>query len=479
MSAELNLEKIKDKLKITAVIMAGGSGTRLWPLSRSKRPKQFLSINDKDTLLQLTVKRLTYLNVESSIVICNEEHRFLAAEQLKEIDSLCPIILEPEGKNTAPAIALSAFESEKDTILLVLSADHIIEDEKEFKKSFDIALFHAIDDKLVTFGIEPTAAHTGYGYIKKGDFIKDGYKVDSFTEKPQLDVAKKYFESGDYFWNSGIFMFKAGKYLNELSKYRSDIYDSCRQSINNKSKDLDFIRIDKKFFASCPSDSVDYAVMENTEDAIVVEMDAGWSDIGSWKSLHEVSKKDQSGNVKLGDVISFDTKDSFIQSQDQLVATIGVENLIIVATKDVVMIVDKNSTEKVKVLTDELKSKSRPELDLHREVYRPWGKYDSIDQGDTFQVKRITVKPGEKLSVQKHHYRSEHWVVISGTAIVTKDGETSTLKKNESVYIPLGCIHALENPGLTPLELIEVQSGDYLGEDDIVRFEDRYNRDKA
>ncbi len=459
-----------------AVILAGGSGTRLWPLSRTKHPKQFLPILGTTTMLQQTVDRVNALGISSIIVICNEEHRFLAAEQLKEIDSLCPIILEPEGRNTAPAIAIAALHCDKDSILFALPSDHFIEDLDSFKESYEAGLELAKQNKLITFGICPSSPNTGYGYIKQGKSYHQGFMIDSFVEKPSLAKAKEYKNSGNFLWNSGMFLFKPEIYLDELQKFRVDIFDSCKACIENSTIDLDFIRLDEKAFSACPSVSIDYAVMEKTDDAVVIPMNAGWSDIGSWSSLFNVSPKDKDGNVIHGDIFTRHTKKSIILSNEKLVTVLGVDNLIIVVTKDAVLVANKNSSEDIKLIADDLKNSLRPELDLHREVYRPWGKYDSVDQGDSFQVKRITVKPGEKLSVQKHHHRSEHWIVVAGIAIVTRDEETFSLKENESIYIPLGSIHSLENPGLENLELIEVQTGEYLGEDDIVRYEDRYNR---
>ena len=461
---------------IKAVVMAGGSGTRLWPLSRAGHPKQFLALNGEDTMLQATLKRLEGLNVGSSVTICNEEHRFFVAEQLREINKLGSIILEPIGRNTAPAIALAAFAAEDDPLLLVLAADHVIQNEPAFIQAVTEALPLAEAGKLVTFGIVPNAPHTGYGYVKKGREVKGGFVVDRFVEKPSSDVAQEYLDSGDYLWNSGMFLFRASRYLEELKRYRLDIFDACEISMADVQHDLDFIRVNKDSFAACPSDSVDYAVMEKTADAVVVPMDAGWSDIGSWSSLWDVSKKDKNGNVSHGDVLLHNTKNSFVRTDGKLVATIGVNDLVIVSTKDVLMVANKNSAEDVKIIVERLKDTHRSEWKSNREVFRPWGKYDSVDNGNRYQVKRITVNPGAKLSVQMHHHRSEHWVVVSGTAKVTKDDKTFILGENESTYIPLGVVHALENPGKVPLELIEVQSGAYLGEDDIVRLSDRYSR---
>ena len=465
-------------MTIKAVIIAGGSGTRLWPLSRASRPKQFLSLYGENTMLQSTINRLNHLNIDSSITICNEEHRFFVAEQLREIDKLGSIILEPTGRNTAPAIALAALscKADQDPMLLVLAADHIIQDEVAFTKAINRAIPLAESGNLVTFGVVAHEPNTGYGYIKKGAQQGDGFTVDKFVEKPSLELANKYLESGDYFWNSGMFLFKASRYLEELQKYRPDIYDACKLSMKDIVKDNDFTRIDKSAFEACPSDSIDYAVMEKTEAAVVVSIDAGWSDIGSWSSLWDISEKDKNGNAFIGDVMLHETRNSFVRTDNKLVAAVGVDDLVIVSTKDVLLVAHKDKVQDVKIIAEQLKIDSRSEWEFDREVYRPWGKYDSIDSGEGYQVKRITVKSGAKLSVQMHHYRAEHWIVVSGTAKVTNGDKTFLLEENESTYIPIGAIHALENPGKNELELIEVQSGTYLGEDDIVRFEDIYGR---
>ena len=463
-------------MSICPVIMAGGSGTRLWPLSRAAHPKQFLRLHGEDTMLQATVKRLSGLDIQASITICNEEHRFFVAEQLREIDKLGPIILEPVGRNTAPAIALAALTAKDDPLLLVLAADHVIQDEDAFREAVIRAIPLAEAGKLVTFGIVPSAPHTGYGYIKRGKDIGEGFEVDAFVEKPSSDVAQDYFSSGDYYWNSGMFLFRASNYLEELKKFRPDILEQCQGSVMDVKTDLDFLRIDKDMFESCPAESVDYAVMEKTSHAVVVPMDAGWSDIGSWTSLWDISEKDSEGNSTNGDVILHDTHNSYVRSDDKLVAVIGVDDLIVVSTKDALMVAHKDSVQDVKMITESLKIQARSEWQLSREVYRPWGKYDSIDSGERYQAKRITVKPGAKLSVQMHHHRAEHWVVVSGTALVTNGDKTFLLSENESTYIPVGVVHALENPGKVELDLIEVQSGSYLGEDDIVRFDDIYGR---
>ena len=459
------------------MVMAGGSGARLWPLSRAAHPKQFLRLHDGDTMLQGAFKRLSGLDIQASITICNEEHRFFVAEQLREIDKLGSIILEPVGRNTAPAIALAALTAKDDPLLLVLAADHVIQDEAAFRETVIRAIPLAEAGKLVTFGIVPSEPHTGYGYIKRGIDLGGGFEVDAFVEKPCSDVAQNYFSSGDYYWNSGMFLFRASSYLEELKKLRPDILEQCKASVMELASDHDFMRINKEAFESCPSESVDYAVMEKTAHAVVVPMDAGWSDIGSWSSLWDISKKDSEGNSTHGDVILHNTRNSYVRSDNKLVAVIGVDDLVVVSTKDALMVAHKDSVQDVKMITESLKIQARSEWQLSREVYRPWGKYDSIDSSERYRVKRITVKPGAKLSVQMHHHRAEHWVVVSGTARVTNGDKTFLLLENESTYIPAGVVHALENPGKVKLELIEVQSGSYLGEDDIVRFEDRYGRD--
>jgi len=463
---------------IKAVVMAGGSGTRLWPLSRAAHPKQFLALHGDDTMLQATFKRLDGLDVHSSVTICNEEHRFFVAEQLHQIDKLGSIILEPVGRNTAPAIALAALSSPEgeDPLLLVLAADHVIQDVAAFTKTVMNATPLAEAGKLVTFGIVAHEPNTGYGYIKKGESQGPGFAVDAFIEKPSIEVAKEYLESGEYFWNSGMFLFKASRYLEELQKYHPDIFDSCSLSMEDVSRDNDFLRINQAAFNACPSYSIDSAVMEKTDDAVVVPMDAGWSDIGSWSSLWDISEKDGNGNATYGDVMLHESNNSYIRTDGQLVAAIGVDDLVIISTKDVLVVAHKDSIQDVKTVAQQLKSESRTEWEYHREVYRPWGKYDSIDNGNNYQVKRLTVNPGAKLSVQMHYHRSEHWVVVSGQARVHYGDESHDLNVNESTYHGKEVVHALENLGDIPLELIEVQVGSYLGEDDIVRFDDVYGR---
>ncbi len=461
------------------VILSGGSGTRLWPMSRSTFPKQFLSLNSNQTMLQETVLRLG--NVEEVAVICNEDHRFLVAEQMRSIHQKCSILLEPVGRNTAPAIAIAAIEAAKagkeNEALLVLSSDHVIKDTDAFKKVISAAESLVAEGNLVTFGIVPNKPEVGYGYIKAGSSVgENGFAVAEFVEKPNAETAQEYLDSGSYYWNSGMFMFTAKRYLEELKAYRPDILAACEAAMAETQSDLDFVRVDKDAFTNCPDESVDYAVMEKTDKAVVIPLDAGWSDVGSWSALWEIKDKDINGNVFEGDVIAHSTNNSMVVSNERLVATLGVDDLIIIDTKDALMVAHKDAIQDVKQLVNSIKDAGREEHKVHREVYRPWGKYDSIDNGARYQVKRITVKPGEKLSVQMHHHRAEHWIVVSGTASVTCGEETFLLSENQSTYIPLGEVHCLENPGKVELELIEVQSGSYLGEDDIVRFVDQYGR---
>ena len=471
------------------LIMAGGSGSRLWPLSRQLNPKQFLPLADAElSMLQATIKRLDGLDVALPRLICNEQHRFLAAEQLRLLGmEQANILLEPIGRNTAPAIALAALQvcsEADDPVLLVLAADHLIQDVPAFHASINTALPLAEAGKLVTFGIVPSHAETGYGYIEQGGSVSPGgFAVSRFVEKPDLATARDYLACGNYLWNSGMFMFRASRYLAELERFRPDILAACRSALAGGSQDMHFTRVDEVAFAACPDDSIDYAVMEplcNAEAGspavVVVPLNAGWSDIGSWTALADVTAKDEQGNVFKGDVLGQGSRNSYVHADSRLVAIVGVEDLVVVETKDAVLVAHKDHVQDVKKIVDRLKTNSRNEHLNHREVYRPWGVYDSIDNGHRYQVKRITVKPGAKLSVQMHHHRAEHWIVVSGTANVTNGEKTYLVTENQSTYIPIGQVHALENPGVIPLELIEVQSGSYLGEDDIVRFEDKYGR---
>jgi mannose-1-phosphate guanylyltransferase/mannose-6-phosphate isomerase len=468
---------------ILPVIMAGGKGSRLWPLSRELYPKQFLTVSGDLSMLQQTVARLTGMEHSAPLLICNEEHRFIAAEQLRLGGfAHSGIILEPVGRNTAPAIALAALQAlnnakqDEDPILLVLAADHLIDDTSAFQTSVTKALPFAKDGKLVTFGIVPTVPETGYGYIKAGDSQGDAFTVAQFVEKPDLNTAQGYLASGDYYWNSGMFLFKASRYLEELKKHSPEILLACEKSMEESMPDMDFVRVNIEAFQRCPDDSIDYAVMEKTDSSMVIPMDAGWSDVGSWSALWEVSEKDENNNVIKGDVIAVNSANNYLHSANKLIAVVGIDNLVVVETKDAILVAHKEQVQDVKTIVNHLKTVGRTEHKIHREVYRPWGKYDSLDIGNRDQVKRITVKPGAKLSIQMHHHRAEHWIVVSGTAKVTNGDKTILLTENESTYIPIGQVHALENPGVLPLELIEVQSGSYLGEDDIVRFEDRYGR---
>jgi mannose-1-phosphate guanylyltransferase len=468
------------KIDLVPIILAGGAGTRLWPLSRKHYAKQYLTLSGKSTMLQETVQRLDGLAQSPLLLVCSEDTRFLAAEQIRQIGCVgASVLLEPAGRNTAPAIALAALEATavgNDPVLLVMPADHKIANKAAFQQAVQTGQALAAQGKLVTFGITPDHAETGYGYICRGAATGAAYKVDAFVEKPDKSTAKGYLETGGYYWNSGIFMFRAQRYLDELGVFRPDILAACQAAFRGRQADMDFLRFDKNAFLACPDESIDYAVMEHTADSVVVPLDAGWSDIGSWSALWEASAKDESGNCEIGDVVSEDGNGNYIHASSRLVTAVGCKDMVIVETKDAVFVAPKTAVQGVKKIVETLKSANRSEVDFHREVYRPWGKYDSIDVGDRYQVKRITVNPGAKLSVQKHHHRAEHWVVVRGTALVLRGEETKMLTEDQSTYIPLGEIHALENPGKVPLELIEVQSGSYLGEDDIVRFEDRYGR---
>ncbi|PPD03108.1 MAG: mannose-1-phosphate guanylyltransferase/mannose-6-phosphate isomerase [Methylobacter sp.] len=462
------------------VILSGGSGTRLWPLSRGQYPKQFLPLVSDNTMLQETVLRLDGLaGLKPLIAVCNEDHRFMLAEQLREINcTVGAIILEPVGKNTAPAVALAALTAKSpDDVLLVLPADHVIGNTTAFHDAVKEAAKLAEQGFMVTFGIVPVAPETGYGYIKRGlNAHGQAFDVGAFVEKPDAETAQAYIASGDYYWNSGMFAFKAGVFLSELERFNPQMLTVCREALQAAKADFDFTRLDKTIFATCPSDSIDYAVMEKTDKAVVIPLAADWNDVGSWSALWEVLAKDENGNATKGDVLAVETQNSFIHSANKLVATVGVDGLVIVETDDAVMVAPKDRVQEVKLLVDLLKQKQRSEATFHRKVYRPWGHYDSVDNGERHQTKRIVVKPGAKLSLQKHHHRAEHWIVVKGTALVIKEGETILLTENQSTHIPLGMVHSLQNPGVIPLEMVEVQSGSYLGEDDIVRFEDQYGR---
>ncbi len=469
---------------IIPVILSGGSGTRLWPLSRALYPKQLLSLVGEKTMLQETVLRLAATDdIGPVYCICNESHRFLVAEQLHEIETnIGEIILEPKGRNTAPAAAIAAMlvaEKYPGASILLLPADHVILDTIAFGLAIAAGKPAAEKGELVTFGIVPASPETGYGYIRasvKSDGEKGAYPVVEFVEKPDRETAEHYLASGEYFWNSGIFLFNAEAYLLELEAHAPAIVVACREALQKAVADLDFLRLDSEAFCASPSDSIDYAVMEKTTKASLVPLDAGWNDVGAWSALWDVQERDDTGNVKRGDVLVHDVKNCYIHATNRLVTAVGLDGHIIVETADAVLVASRDSVQDVKVLVDELKKRGRDEVEMHRRVCRPWGTYETVDFSDRFKVKRITVNPGAALSLQKHHYRAEHWIVVKGSAQVTLGEKIMTLCEDQSTYIPVGQFHRLENIGTTPLELIEVQSGSYLGEDDIVRFEDRYGR---
>ncbi len=465
-------------MTVQPVVLCGGAGSRLWPLSRQRYPKQLLALIDHRSLLQNTASRLDGTGANAPIVVCNEEHRFLVAEQLREISCAAKeIILEPKGRNTAPAIALAAFRcrDQGDAVLLVLPSDHVIKDVATFQRAAAIAEDMAKDGDLVTFGVVPANPETGYGYIKPGETKGGGARVAAFVEKPDAPTAEQYVAEG-YFWNSGMFAFRVDVYLEELRNQRPDIYDACERAVSDVSADMDFLRVDVESFSACPSESVDYAVMEGTARAAVVPLDAGWSDIGSWSALFDALPHDQQGNATSGDVVVNDVSDSYIRADHRLVSVIGLDNVIVVETADAVLVGDKAKMQLVKDVVGHLNECERDEPINHRRVYRPWGYYEGIDAGDRYQVKQIEVNPGASLSLQKHHHRAEHWIVVSGTGRVTRGEEVFDLTENQSTYIPIGATHRLENFGEIPLRIIEIQSGSYLGEDDIVRLEDNYGR---
>jgi len=490
---------------ITPVILSGGSGTRLWPLSREHFPKQLLPLaGGSETMLQATVARTAGLPaVGAPVVVCNEAHRFMVAEQLRQAGvEGARIVLEPVGRNTAPAIALAAHAAlaaagpsqgagaapdGHGPLLLVLPADHVVRDVAAFQAAVRAALPAAEAGRLVTFGVVPEGPETGYGYIRRAAEPLAGFKgatpggavypIDRFVEKPDLATAERFVASGEYYWNSGMFLFGARRYLRELEAQAPDIAAAAATALAAAQSDLDFVRIDAETFGACRSDSIDYAVMEKTRDAVVVPLAAGWSDVGSWSSLHAAVGSDADGNVLRGDVIAEDTRDSFVFSESRLVATVGLDAHVVVETKDAVLVAPRDRVQDVKALVARIKAAGRSEHSLHREVFRPWGSYDSVENGERYQVKRLSVNPGASMSLQLHHHRAEHWIVVSGTARITRNDEVFLLEENQSTYIPVGAKHRIENPGKIPLHIIEVQSGSYLGEDDIVRFEDRYGRD--
>ncbi len=467
---------------IVPVILSGGSGTRLWPLSRNTYPKQFLTLLPDQSLFQATIDRITNLTTESPIVVTNNSHRFLVAEQLRQsgIDSPT-IILEPIGKNTAPAIAVAAIKmlqsKSRSPLMLVLPADHNIKNMTAFRDAVTKGSSIANRGELVTFGIVPDRPETGYGYIQASETnCNQASKVSKFVEKPDLEKAQSYQDSGNYFWNSGMFLFRADTYLEELTKYNPDMVEACKQAVHKGRKDLDFFRLDEAAFNLSPADSIDYAIMEKTAKSWVVPLDAGWSDVGSWSSLASIYESDNNNNTTYGDTIVKNSRNCMVYSDHRLVAAVGVDDLVIVETSDAVLVTSKNNAQDVKAIVDTLKENTRDEAIEHRKIYRPWGNYDSVDKGDRFQVKRIVVNPGSELSLQKHQHRAEHWVIVSGTAEVTCDDKIMMLSENQSTYIPLGSVHRLANRGKIPLEIIEIQSGSYLGEDDIVRLDDNYGR---
>lgn len=482
-------------MQLQPVILSGGSGTRLWPLSREKYPKQLLAITGEETMLQATATRIqdfsgTLEAAEKLIVVCNEEYRFITAEQLREVNpSPATLLLEPFGRNTAPALTLAALSSQhtaqSDAILLIMPADHIITEVDRFHQAIQDGVQQAISGAMVTFGIQPDRAETGYGYIQVGSALKDSKarELKAFFEKPDTSTAERYLRDGHYLWNSGIFMVRSSVWLHAISHLNPGMYRCCQQALENARTDTDFIRIDQSAFEACPSDSIDYAVMEKLTNmpslnvpGCVVPMQAGWSDVGAWDAVWQVSEKDVQGNTARGDVLLENSSNCLVMAENRLVTCLGMEDTIVIETADAVLVTNKKSTQHIKQIVTRLKEKNYSQTENHRKVYRPWGHYDSVDQGEHFQVKRIVVKPGGRLSMQMHHHRAEHWIVVCGTALVTRGDETMTLNANQSTYIPLGVKHRLENPGEVDLELIEVQSGSYLGEDDIVRFDDIYGR---
>jgi mannose-1-phosphate guanylyltransferase/mannose-6-phosphate isomerase len=467
---------------IVPVVLSGGTGSRLWPVSREGHPKQFLPLVTNASLLQDTLNRVSGITDQAPIVVGNDEHRFMLAEQLRAIGvKPAALILEPAGRNTAPAVALAALYAQRsnaeDCLLLVLPADHAISDVAAFQSAVGQAAAIAEQGRLTTFGVVPTAPETGYGYIKAGAEISGSAKaIEAFVEKPDVESANQYLRSGDYLWNSGMFLLPASVYLDELQRLAPDIYQACAEAMAGGAQDLDFCRPDAQAFANSPSDSIDYAVMEHTEKGAVVPLDCGWSDVGAWSALWSIQAKDDRGNVSQGDVLLTDCDNSYFRSSERLIAGVGVQDMVVVETADAILVSHRDQVQHVKTIVSTLKAQKRSEVSLHQEVFRPWGSYETLVLADRFQVKRIVVKPGAKLSLQMHHHRAEHWIVVKGTAEVTCEDKVFMLGEDESTYIPLGHKHRLANPGKIPLELIEVQSGSYLGEDDIVRFDDTYGR---
>ena len=469
------------------VILSGGSGTRLWPVSRKTHPKQFWPLLSDESMLQETCNRVRdYAGIQPPIVVCNEAHRFFVAHQLQDsqLDDAA-IMLEPLGRNTGPAVAVAAFQAlatakdGEDPVMLVLPADHLIHNVQAFHQALEKAETLARSGYLVTFGILPTAAETGYGYIQSDGALEtmpEASKINRFVEKPDRETAEKYLNSGTYFWNSGMFMFTASSYLKALEQLAPEILGASQQAWEKAETDADFIRLDQQAFSACPSDSIDYAVMEHTDNGVVIPLDVGWNDVGSWSALWDIGEKDEQGNVKVGDVLAQDSRNSYLRSDNRLLATVGLDDIMVVDTHDVVLVAHKSQVQKVKDLVNQLSDEQREEINIHSIVHRPWGCYQGIDRGERYQVKRISVSPGASLSLQMHHHRAEHWIVVKGTAKVTRGDKSFILSENESTYIPIGTLHRLENPGKIPLEIIEVQSGSYLGEDDIERLEDVYGR---
>jgi mannose-1-phosphate guanylyltransferase/mannose-6-phosphate isomerase len=478
-------------MNLQPVILCGGAGTRLWPLSREQYPKQLLALAGDDTLLQATAHRVDRSLVAANrkvlapIVVANEDYRFITAEQLRQAGVVpAAIVLEPAGRNTAPALTLAAMvalQADDDPVLVVMPADHVITGVESFRAAIAQGSSHAETGKVVTFGVRPTNPETGYGYIRAGKVLSGqdpGREISAFTEKPDSATARGYVTSGEYLWNSGIFMLRASVWLNLLGALRPEIVQACRAAIEARTRDRDFLRIGKEAFAACPADSIDYAVMEKLPEGrgVVIPLDAGWSDVGAWNALWHLGTRNEDNNVLHGDVMTVATRDTLAISQSRLLALVGLEDVVVVETPDAVLVAHMDNMQQVKDVVAQLKRKGRTEADTHRKIYRPWGYYDSIDAGNRFQVKRIVVNPGAALSLQMHHHRAEHWVVVRGTARVTRGDETFLVSENESTYIPIGTKHRLENPGKVPLEIIEVQSGAYLGEDDITRFDDAYGR---